>query len=495
MECSHLLNALAQRLGVGNLKDLKTMKNLIKSAENQFEQFEKNAQTGFDYYNNKGKIKSTGAAAIDEINSYLKKKGSNPLKSADNRIGLNRHMIVVDQKIGYLLSSPPVIDVSKEYQNENSETLLSKIKKVLGKQFSEVIKQLGIDAANTGTGWLGYWEDENGQFDYYYINPLTIMPIYDYSKPKKELQAVIRRYKYANQSGEEVTRYEIWDKEEVAYLIKKNDDGKNTINFEDISGNFNIQPHTYGRVPFIPFKNNAKGFNDLQMYKDIIDAMDKLVSGFANDIDDIQEIIWVIKNYTGETSKTDFDVDGNEITKEVNPLQMLKAEKWLSVDDKGGVEAVTGDIPYEARQVMFDLLDKEFWKAAMAVDPNPERVGNQSGEYMEFLYGLLEQKASLTETMFRTALDEFLQAIVKHLGTGEEIDFTQSWYRTKPRNDKELVEIINSTPAEVMSYETKTKLHPLIEDAESEREQIEAEQQERADNFFDRVPESIFQKE
>lgn len=464
------------------------MKNLIKSAENQFEQFEKNAQTGFNYYNNKGKIKSTGAAAIDEINTYLKKKGSNPLKSADNRIGLNRHMIVVDQKIGYLLSSPPVIDIAKECQNEISEILLSKIKKVLGKQFSEVIKQLGIDAANTGTGWLGYWEDENGQFDYYYINPLTIMPIYDYSKPKKELQAVVRRYSYADENGEEVTRYEIWDSEEVVYLVEKKTLGIKSMNFEFINNQANIQPHTYGRVPFIPFKNNAKGFSDLAMYQDIIDAMDKLVSGFANDIDDIQEIIWVIKNYAGETSEVDYDKDGNEIVKKIDLLQMLKAKKWLEVNDNGGVEAITGDIPFEARQVLFDLLDKEFWKAAMAVDPNPERVGNQSGEYMEFLYGLLEQKAALTETMFRTALDEFLQAIVKHLGTDKEIDFTQSWYRTKPRNDKELVEIINSTPATVMSDETKTKLHPLIDDPESERKQIEEETKQREENMIDMFP-------
>jgi len=167
---------------------------------------------------------------------------------------------------------------------------------------------------------------------------------------------------------------------------------------------------------------------------------------------------------------------------------MLKAQKWLSVDDKGGLEAVKGDIPYEARKELFELLDKLFWQAAMAVEPNPERIGNQSGEYMEFLYGLLEQKASLTETMFRTALDEFLQAIIKHLSIDTEIDFTQSWYRSKPRNNKETVEIINSTPNTVMSDATKTKLHPLIEDAESERLQIKAEEKERMDNMLDMFP-------
>ena len=467
------------------MQDLKAIKNIIKNTEAEFAKFASEAQTGFDYYNNNDKIKLTGAAAIDEINSYLKKKGSNPLRSADNRISLNRHMIVVDQKIGYLLSQPPVIDIAKEYKSETSETIVKSVYNVLGKQFDEVIKQLGIDAANTGRGWLAYWEDVNGKLDYYYINPLTVMPIYDNSNPKRELTALIRAYAYTDDKGDNVTRYEIWDSEEVAYLIKKTENGVSKIDFEQaFDGTLNIQQHSYGRVPFIEFRNNAKAFNDLRMYKDIIDGMDKLVSGFCNDVDDLQEIIWVIKNYTGETSKTDYDQDGNIIEKQIDLLQMLKAKKWISVDGDGGVDTVKGDIPYEARKELFALLDKLFWQAAMAVEPTPEHVGNQSGEYMEFLYGLLEQKASLTETMFRTAIDEFLQVVANHLGISN-IEFTQSWYRTKPHNDKELVEIINSTPTTVMSEETKTKLHPLIEDGESERLLIGTEQQKMVENMVD----------
>lgn len=466
------------------MQDLQTIKKLIKLAEDEFTNFEKDAQTGFDYYNNKGKIKQTGAAAINEVNAYLKLKGGNPLKSADNRVGLNRHMIVVDQKIGYLFADPPTFSVAKD--STGSKSLMTQVSQVLDAQFAEVIKQIGTDAANTGRGWLAYWKDESGKFDYWYINPLTVLPIYDRSTPKRKLKYLIRRYGYADDKGESVTRYEVWDDKEVAYLIKKTANSKSAIDFERLPDEqYNIVPHDYGRIPFIEFRNNAKAFYDLMMYKDIIDAMDKLVSGFCNDVDDLQEIIWVIKNYAGETSQVDYDKDGKEIEKTVDLLQMLKAKKWVAVDEKGGIDTVRGEIPHEARTKLFELLDKQFWVAAMAVDPNPERIGNQSGEYMEFLYGLLEQKASLTETMFRTALDEFLQAIVKHIGIDTTIKFMQTWKRTKPRNDKETIENINSTPSTVMSDATKTKLHPYIEDAESERKQIEKETAEREQNLLD----------
>ena len=47
------------------------------------------AQTGRRYYHNDGDIRKTGAAAIDEVNRFLKTLGRNPLHSADNRVPTN----------------------------------------------------------------------------------------------------------------------------------------------------------------------------------------------------------------------------------------------------------------------------------------------------------------------------------------------------------------------------------------------------------------------
>ena len=45
---------------------------------------------------------------------------------------------------------------------------------------------------------------------------------------------------------------------------------------------------------------------DLSLIKDLIDAYDKLVSGLANDIDEIQDAIYVLKGYQG-TDLTEFN--------------------------------------------------------------------------------------------------------------------------------------------------------------------------------------------
>ncbi|SHI24334.1 phage portal protein, SPP1 family [Sporobacter termitidis DSM 10068] len=466
------------------------IQNYIYSDSAEYQKMKRRAEEGFSYYGNEDKIKLTGAAAIDEVNRYLRLIGSNPLHSADNRVSTNRHRVVVDQKVGYLFTAPPQFDMAADDSNAGDDALLKSIKDTTGMQWTKVIRQLGTDCSNTGRAWLAYWRDNStDNFDYWYVNPLTCVPIYDRSTIKKKLLYLIRIYGYNDNDGRPATRYEIWSDTQVAYLIRANGTATKTepaVNYEILpNGSWNIQQHAYGRVPFIEFRNNAKALPDLIMYKDFIDALDKLISGFANDIDDIQEIIWVIKNYRGDENAPVYDKDGNEvlddhgdpIQRPVDRLKMMKAKKIIDVGDDGGVDTLKNEIPYEARKALREILDDEFWVAAMAVNPKPDTAGNQSGVYIDFLYGLLELKSGLLETEFRASINDFLQAILRYLGADESKQFTQTWKRTKPQNNTEISAIIAQTPNTVVSDETKTKAHPLVTDWQAERAQINKEQQ------------------
>jgi len=468
--------------------DIEAARKIIEDNVSRQSAFFSNAQKGFDYYENKDDITYTGAAAIDEVNAYLKKKGSDPLHSADNRISINRHKIAVDQKIGYMFTDPPQFDV---IQGQSDDTTLKKVQSTIGDDWTKVIKQLGIDASNTGRGWLHYWyENNSAPFEYWYINPMQIVPVYDNRTAKKKLRYLIRYYQFYDDQGNSKMRYELWDDKEVAYLERLSAAGSH-IEYETFPiGSLNPMPHTYGRIPFIEFQNNARATSDLTLYKPLVDAMDKLISGFANDNDDIQEIIYILSGYSGDASTDDYDVNGVAIHKDIGLLQKLKAEKLVRVDknkvtgEDGGLDALRNEIPYAARSAFFEILDKQFWVAAMAVNPSTDNAGNQSGTYIDFLYGLLEHKAGLMETEFRTAINEFLKSVLTYLGA-KDMQFNQTWKRTKPQNNTEVSAIIAQTPNTVMSDETKTKVHPLIEDWQEEREKIVEEQAQRDQNTLD----------
>ena len=166
--------------------------------------------------------------------------------------------------------------------------------------------------------------------------------------------------------------------------------------------------------------------------------------------------------------------DGSEVTREIDLLQRLKAQKLVHVDQDGGVDTLRGEIPFEARSRFLEILKSQLYISAMAVDPFPDAVGQASGVYIDFLYGLLETKSGLMETEFRSALDELAQAILLHLGISPR-PIEQVWTRNKPKNDLETVQMISQTSETVLSDESKTKAHPLTEDWQEERKRIEAE--------------------
>ena len=56
------------------------------------------------------------------------------------------------------------------------------------------------------------------------------------------------------------------------------------------------EQHGWGRVPFIPLRNNEKELTDLQLVKGLIDAYDLVSSEGTNNLLDLVDLYWVMKN-------------------------------------------------------------------------------------------------------------------------------------------------------------------------------------------------------
>lgn len=441
----------------------KLLKELLRETEDVHAKRAALAREACSYYENKSAVCRSGAAAIAEVNGYLRKLGKNPLHSADNRIPTNWHRIITDQKVGYLLTYPPQLDTPGDKKAADA------LGKMLGGDYPKVAKRLGVDATNCGAGWLAYWYGEDGAFCYWPVPPEQVRPVYDFDLIRPKLRYLIRSV--GTPDGKRM-RHELWTDRDVTYYVA----GENGVLARDAAmGENGVIPHRYGEIPFIEFRNNGDGTGDLPMYRALVNAIDKLISGFANDIDDMQEIIWVIKNYAGETADVDYDRDGNPIPREVDLLQKLKAKKLINVDGDGGVDTLRGEIPYEARCAFLDILTRQLYVSAMAVNPFPDAVGQASGVYIDFLYSLLELKAGLMETEFRSGFEALAQAALRCRGM-KPAQIEQVWTRNKPRNEAEVVQMIAQTDPAVLSNETKTKAHPLTENWQQERARIALEQ-------------------
>lgn len=395
-----------------------------------------------------------------------KDKCDEPLRNADNRIAFNFHSLLVDQKASYMFTAPPLFDTKDDTLNEI-------IAATLGDGYAKKCKDLCVDASNAGVGWLHYWIDEKKGFCYGVIPSMQVRPVYSL-RLEKELEAVLRTYRMVDDNGDEWQIYEIWNDKECQAYRKRAEmfqpfDMFSYVNLDGMAEPTNTFRHDFGAVPFIPFPNNNVCTGDLDKIKNLIDSYDKTYSGFVDDLEDIQQVVFVLTNYGG--------ADLKQFLSDLKYYKTIQVESAGS-DDKSGVSTLTIDIPVEARDKLLDITRKAIFDMGQGIDPQQQGFDNTSGEAMKFLYSLLELKAGLMETEFRAGFGELVRAIGRYYGKEPE-QIVQTWTRTSIRNDAELVDMCQKSVG-VISTKTILKNHPFVENAEDEEKELAAEKEQTA---------------
>ena len=266
------------------------VKELIKSCSVGHRRFIRESKVAERYYENKNDI----------LYGVRKNRDNDPLRNADNRIPRNFHGLLVNQKAAYMFSAPPLFDVGNENMNKQ-------IADMLGDKYAKVCKDLCVKASNYRVAWLHYWKDDDGQWKYGTIDPKQIIPVYS-ADLDRQLEAVLRNYKTRDAvDGKVIYVWEYWTAEKCHVYRKKGSSiselGLEAYNMYEMADSpdggvqmTNEFEHGFGEVPFIPFYNNNIPTDDLVNVKPLIDAYDKVFSGFLNDLEDIQEIIFILTN-------------------------------------------------------------------------------------------------------------------------------------------------------------------------------------------------------
>lgn len=411
---------------------------------------------GVRYYENENDVtKRKQYAVVDGVKVIDEEK-------PNNRIPHGWHKLLVDQKQAYLVGQP--INFAAD-----DDTLTGYINEYLGEQWDDTANELVKNAANKGIEWLHPYIDEQGEFDYMITPAEQCIPIYEGNR-KKKLLYMIRYYPHVL-VDENTIRVELWDDNQVWFYVRSNGDY-----ILDPSVEENPQSHFYygsdgrmsgygwGRVPFIPFKNNEQEKGDLSYYKQLIDAFDNRVSDNQNTLDEIQELIYILRGYEGESL--------SEFTRNI------KYYKAIKVDSEGGVDTVQSDVPMQSIDSHLDRLRDSIFTFGQGVDIATDKFGNSpSGISLKFLYSLLDMKADTLERKFRQGIQALMWFLCEYLSISnkgnydyKEIDFTFS--RSMMVNELENAQIAQQSKG-IISDKTIVANHPWVSDWEQEIERLE----------------------
>ena len=221
----------------------------------------------------------------------------------------------------------------------------------------------------------------------------------------------------------EIKRIQVWDAEKVYYYVQS-DEGEIE---EDASEKINPKPHTlyrkegdkaiyyknFGFIPFFRLDNNKKQFSCLKTVKDLIDDYDLMASSLSNNLIDFDTPIHVVKGFQGDN---------------LDELQTnLKTKKIVGVDEDGGVDVKTIDVPYQAREAKLNLDEKNIYRFGMGLNTAGLKDTNATTNIaIKAAYSLLDLKCSKLEIKLKQLLRKLLKPVIAEINETEGTDYQLS---------------------------------------------------------------------
>ena len=271
-----------------------------------------------------------------------------------------------------------------------------------------------------------------------------------------------------------IIRIQVWDAEQVYYYVQ---DGDGNIELDKTEA-INPKPHTlykedgkdatyyegFGFIPFFRLDNNKKQHSSLKTIKDLIDDYDIISCGLSNNLVDFDMPIHVVKGFQGDN---------------LDELQQnLKTKKMIGVDENGGVEVHTVDIPYQARQAKLELDEKNIFRFGMGL--NTEGLKDTSATTsiaIKAAYSLLDLKCSKLEIRLKQFLRKLINVVLKEINETQGTDYQQKDVYFEFNHEIMSNELENAQKKQIEAQEQQTRITTLLNlatqiDSETLQQQI-----------------------
>ncbi len=434
----------------------------------------------YDFNNSHQRKWMLDGARYFEVENDIKGRvqGSNSKWKANNKLAHAKYHNMVDEKVSYLLSRPYSLD-------GEDDNYLDKLKDVLGKRFQYNLASLGYEASNKGIAWLQVYIDQQGKFKTMMIPSEQCIPLWK-DNSHEELEAMIRVYNtevWKGNNREKVTNVEVWTEYDVRYYklesqtlipyVHLNHDDNGPIAHYQKNGAWT----SWGVVPFIPFKNNRFEICDLKFVKSLIDAYDMTRSEAANYVEEVKNLIFILKGYGG--------ADLDEFMSDLLRYRAVKT------DEDGGVDTLTPEMDITALREHYEQLKRDIIEDGQSVNKDLDKFGSApSGVALKFMYAALDLKCNALEVEFKLGFEKLLHFINIYLNESCDVCETSEveiiFNRDMEINETEVIENCKNSVG-IISDKTIITNHPWIKDVEAEIEELES-QEEKALAKLDIIP-------
>ena len=166
----------------------------------------------------------------------------------------------------------------------------------------------------------------------------------------------------------------------------------------------------FNALPFFRLDFNKKRHSLLKAVKPLIDDYDLMASSLSNNLIDFDTPLHVVKGFQGDN---------------LDQLQQnLKTKKLIGVDEEGGVEVHTVDIPYAARVAKLELDEKNIYRFGMGLNLAGLRDTTATTNLaIKVAYALLDLRCSKIITELKKFLRKILKLVIAEINEQQGTDY------------------------------------------------------------------------
>ena len=353
------------------------------------------------------------------------------MKIADHTI----HRLVTD-RCSYSLGNGVSFPGRHQEIKDGKIKFVDPLKDLLGDKFDRALKKTGYWALSNGEAYLyAHMGRRTQKWQYTVFKRTEFLPLYD--EETGDLRGGVRFWsldwghrpitavlylekgyiKYKTRPDEYSIASLQQDSDLVPYI--------ETVQTSEAFGEEVVGSESLTRLPIFPLRSGELQLSALDELRDVIDAIDMVLSGFVNDIKDIPQVYWLISGAMGMSEK-----DKRKL------LDRLMLQHMAVIDgENSSIQGFTQDIPYEAREKCLNRLRAMMYEKYGGFDVHTIEAG-ATNDHIEAGYWPMDEEAD----DFEYEIIQLVQSILEMMGQTEGT--TPIFKRNRVSNQKEQTEMV-----------------------------------------------------
>lgn len=310
---------------------------------------------------------------------------------------------LVDQAVQYILSGGSFV-------KSDDPDLQAELDRYFDDAFMAEISDTVTDAMAKGFAYMYAYKNAENRIAFQNADSIGVVEVEARFSSDNQDHILYWYIDRIDRENKKIRKIQDWTATET-YFYMQYDDGKIII---DDTARFNPAPHTifrlggnmyaesFGFIPFFRLDNNKKQVSGLATVKDLIDDYDLMASSLSNNLIDFDTPIHVVRGFQGDNLDELFT--------------NVKTKKMIGVDEGGGMEIQTVDVPFQARQAKLDLDEKNIYRFGFGLNTSGLKDTNATTNIaIKSAYSLLDLKASRFEIKLKQFMSKLLDVVLEEI--------------------------------------------------------------------------------